>query len=104
MIIEYNNLYTHLVLNTIHHLPLISENHRARIEKYITGIVSKHDSMLYAIYANKEHAHILVSRSPKLPEESLASIIANSSEKFINDNKLCVGKFEWQQSAAAFSV
>ena len=104
MIIEYNNLYTHFVFNTFHHLPLITENNRERIEKYITGIISKHDSMLYAIYANKEHSHILVSRSPKISEEGLASIIANSSEKFINENKLCVGKFEWQQSAAAFSV
>ena len=28
----------------------------------------------------------------------------DSSEKFINDNKLCTVKFSWQKSAAAFSV
>ena len=31
-------------------------------------------------------------------------MIANSSEKFINDNRLCVGIFQWQQSCSAFSV
>jgi REP element-mobilizing transposase RayT len=55
-------------------------------------------------YANPEHVHFLVSRAPQLDEESLATIVANSSEKFINDNHLCVGIFQWQQSCSAFSV
>jgi len=39
-----------------------------------------------------------------MDEECLAAIIANSSERFINDNRLCVGLFLWQQSCSAFSV
>lgn len=104
MKIEYNNLYTHFIFTTLHRLPIISEKHRERIEKYITGIVNNNDSQLYAIYANPEHVHFLVSRSPKLSEETLASIVAESSQRFINQNKLCTGQFAWQESAAAFSV
>jgi len=63
------------------------------IEKYITGIVNNNHCQLYAIYANPEHVHMFVSKSPSLDEESLATIIANSSERFINENKLCVGMF-----------
>jgi len=59
---------------------------------------------LYAIYANPEHVHFLVSRTPKIDEECLATIIADSSERFINDNKLYFGLFQWQQSCSAFSV
>ncbi len=104
MKIEYNNLYTHFIFTTLHRLPLISEKHRERIEKYITGIVNNNDSQLYAIYANPEHVHFLVSRSPKLSEENLASIVAESSQRFINQNKLCDTQFAWQESASAFSV
>jgi len=104
MKIEYNNLYTHFIFITLNRQPLILETHRERIEKYITGIVNHNSSKLYAIYANPEHTHLLVSRSPKLSEESLATVVADSSERFINENKLCLGNFEWQQSAAAFSV
>ncbi|NDV47298.1 IS200/IS605 family transposase [Paludibacter sp. 221] len=104
MKIEYNNLYTHFVFCTYKRLPLIREENRERIEKYITGIVNNNDCQLYAIYANPEHIHFLVSRNPNISEELLASIVENSSEKFINDNKLCVGKFEWQKSCSAFSV
>ncbi len=104
MKIEYNNLYTHFVFITLNRTPIIQEKNRQRIEKYITGIVNNNDSKLYAIYANPEHAHILLSRSPKISEETLATIIAKSSERFINDDKLCNGQFSWQKSAAAFSV
>ena len=95
MKIEYNNLYTHFIFITLNRLPIIQEKNRQRIEKYITGIVNNNDSKLYAIYANPEHAHILLSRSPKLSEEVLATILAESSERFINENKLCVGRFAW---------
>ena len=80
------------------------EKNRIRIEKYITGIVNNNSSKLYAIYANPDHLHFLISRAPTLSEEELVSIIADSSEGFINENKLVSGQFRWQQSASAFSV
>ena len=104
MKVEYNNLYTHFVFTTLNRMPVILEQHRQRIEKYITDIVNNNKCQLYAIYANPEHVHMLISRAPGLDEESLATIIANSSERFINENKLCVGMFLWQQSCSAFSV
>lgn len=104
MKIEYNNLYTHFVLTTFQRLTVIKEENRVRIEKYITGIVNNNSCKLYAIYANPEHVHMLISRSPSISEEDLLTIIALSSEKFINQNNLVKGKFSWQQSASAFSV
>ena len=104
MKIEYNNLYTHFIFSTLHRSPIIEEQHRQRIEKYITGIVNNYDSHLYSIYANPEHVHFLTSRSPKLSEENIATVIAESSQRFINENKLCKSHFEWQNSASAFSV
>lgn len=104
MKIEYNNLYTHFVFITQNRIPMIKSQFRERIEKYITGIVNNLDCKMYAIYANPEHVHFLISRSPSVSEEAIAQVIAKSSSKFINENKLCSGKFSWQQSASAFSV
>jgi putative transposase len=104
MKVEFNNLYTHFVFTTNHREPLITDIHRERIEKYITGIVNNNSCQLYAIYANPEHVHFLVSRAPYIDEEKLAGLIANSSSKFINDNKLCKFHFQWQFSCSAFSV
>jgi len=96
MKIEYKNLYTHFVFTTLHRLPVISEEHRQRIEKYITGIVNHHDCRLYAIYANPEHVHLLVSRVSNMNEEQLANLIAEGSSHFINENKLCMGNFQYR--------
>ncbi len=104
MKIEYNNLYTHFVFSTLKRQALILECNRVRIEKYITGIVNNNSSKLYAIYANPDHVHFLVSRSPSISEEQLATVIADSSERFINKKKLTGNNFLWQRSASAFSV
>ena len=104
MKIEYHNLYTHFILITKDRAPIIPETNRNRIEKYITGVVNNNHSKLYSIYANPEHVHLLISRSPKISEEVFINIVADSSEKFINDNKLIRETFDWQQSASAFSV
>jgi putative transposase len=104
MKIEYHNLYTHFVFTTNGRQPLIPERNRNRIEKYITGIINNNGSRLYAIYANLDHMHFLISRSPSLSEEYIATKVSQSSENFINENKLSYFNFKWQQSASAFSV
>jgi len=104
MKIEYDNLYIHYVFTTFGRQRIIPEKNRERIEKYITGIIKNNGSRLYAIYANPEHVHFLVSRSPSVSDEELATVVADSSESFINENNLATGNFRWQQTASAFSV
>jgi REP element-mobilizing transposase RayT len=104
MKIEYNNIYIHFVFTTFNRTKIILEKNRDRIEKYITGIVNNKGCHLYRIYANPEHVHLLVSLDPKIDPESLVTVVGDSSERFINENKLCSGYFNWQQSCSAFSV
>ena len=104
MKIDYSSLHTHFIFTTKDRLPLIPEQHRERIEKYISGIVKNSECKMCAIYANPEHMHMVVSRSPAISEEQLATVVAESSTKFINENRLCKVPFEWQESASAFSV
>ena len=104
MEILYHNLYTHFVFITQERHPAIASHHRERIEKYITGVINNGRCKLYAVYANPDHVHFLVSRDPSVSEGELAALVASASEKFINSNNLCNGKFYWQTSCSAFSV
>lgn len=104
MQIDYNNLYVHFILITKDRHPFIKEKSRERIEKYITGIVNNSGSKLYAIYANPEHIHLLVSKNPKISEEELITKVADSTRNFIIKENLCQGNFLWQDSASVFSV
>jgi REP element-mobilizing transposase RayT len=69
-------------------LPIIPEKYRERIEKFITGVIKNYNCKLYAIYANPEHVHFLVSRAPNISEEYLAEIIADSSKNLIGKIQL----------------
>ena len=82
MKIEYHNLYTHFILITQNRIPFIPEKNRDRIEKYISGVINN-NSRLYSIYANPEHILFLVSRSPRLSEEVLATRAADSSSNLL---------------------
>jgi REP element-mobilizing transposase RayT len=104
MEVAYNNLYTHFIFTTEDRQPIISAKNRVRIEKYINGIITQHECKMYAIYANPEHVHILVSCSPSVSEQQLAKWIRDGTESFINSNNLCYGRFRWQTTGAAFSV
>ncbi len=101
---EYNNLYVHYVLTVKEREPLIDAMHRKRIEKYITGIIRRYKCRLYSIYANPEHIHILVSKSPEISDNELISRVASSTEEFINREKLLKRPFKWQETFSAFSV
>lgn len=83
MKIEYHNLYIHFILITKDRIPSIPDTDRNRIEKYITWVICNNHPKLYSIYANPEH--FLVSRIPKLSEDVLINIVADSTEKFINE-------------------
>ena len=104
MKIEYYSLYTHFIFITLNRLPLIPVKNRQRIEKYITGVVNHLNCKMCAIYANPEHVHYLVARTPEMDEERLAGIIEASTNQFINENRLSLGRFQWQDTCTAFSV
>ena len=104
MEVRFNNLFTHFVFTVEDRQPIIKEKNRERIEKYITGIVNNHECKLYAIYANPDHVHFLVSRCPKMNEHRLAGLVAEGAETFINTNHLRSGRFRWQTTCSAFSV
>ncbi len=88
----------------MHREKMINEDFRERLEKYITGIVNNNNCQLYAIYANPNHLHFLVSLAPDISIQNLSKIVSDSSERLINNNKLCKFHFEWQKSCSAFSV
>jgi hypothetical protein len=48
--------------------------------------------------------HFILSKDSSLSEDQIATIIADASAAFINQNSLSKGVFAWQQSCSAFSV
>ncbi|PTN05309.1 IS200/IS605 family transposase [Mangrovibacterium marinum] len=101
------NTYTQLIVQIVFAVygkqNLIAEKHRERLEKYICGTITNKKSKPLAIYCNPDHTHILVGINPSTSVSDLARDIKANSSRWINEERLVVGKFGWQEGFGAFS-
>ncbi len=99
----YTQIYVQIVFAVQGRQNLISKKIREKLEKYICGIVSNKKSKPIAIYCNPDHTHILIGLHPSVSISDMARDIKANSSKWINEQKLIIGKFSWQQGFGAFT-
>ncbi len=99
----YTQIYVHIVFAVQGRQNLIKEKNREPLEKYICGIVSNKKSKPLAIYCNPDHTHILIGLHPSVSVSDMARDIKANSSKWINEQKLILGKFSWQEGFGAFT-
>jgi len=99
----YTQIYVQIVFAVQGRQNLISEGIREQVEKYICGIVSNKKSKPIAIYCNPDHLHILIGLHPSISVSDMTRDIKASSSKWMNEEKMIIGKFKWQEGFGAFS-
>lgn len=100
----YTQLYIHYVFAVQNRLCLIHKKWQNDLYKYINGITEQQGHKLYIINGMPDHIHILISMTPKQSPSDLIYHIKRSSSLWINQNKLSLGKFSWQDGFGAFSL
>jgi putative transposase len=100
----YTQLYIHVVFAVKHRANLISKNWKDNLYQYITGIVKNKNQKLMIINGVSDHVHILLGIKPDCKLSDLVRDIKANSSKWVNENRLVPGKFEWQTGFGAFSV
>ncbi|PIY08196.1 MAG: transposase [Flexibacter sp. CG_4_10_14_3_um_filter_32_15] len=99
----YTQIHLHLVFAVKYREGLIGKKWKDELYKYITGIIQNNKHKLLIINGMPDHVHILIGFRT---HQSLADLIKNikqSSSLWINERKLCKGKFAWQEGYGAFS-
>jgi putative transposase len=99
----YSQIYIQIVFAVKGRQNLIPEQIRTELHKYITGIVQNRDQKMLSIFCMPDHTHILVGLKPSISISDLVRDIKAGSSKFISDNNLVNGKFNWQEGFGAFS-
>lgn len=99
----YTQLYIQFVFAVQNRISLINESWQTDLYKYMTGIIEQQQHKLFAINGISDHVHILISMNPKQAPSELMFHVKRSSSIWINENKLCPGKFAWQEGFGAFS-
>ncbi|SFT83215.1 REP element-mobilizing transposase RayT [Chryseobacterium formosense] len=100
----YTQIYIQLVFATKGRESKITNLIRDEIEKYICGIFNNKGQKVLAIYANPDHIHIFFSyKNLQITISDLVKIVKIESTNFINEKKLTLNHFAWQQGYGAFS-
>ena len=99
----YTQIYVHYVFAVQNRLSLIQSKWKNDLHKYIAGIVEQQGHKLLQIGGMSDHVHALVSMNPKQSSSDLMFHVKRSSSLWINDNRLVMGKFSWQDGFGAFS-
>ncbi len=99
----YTQIHIHLIFAVKFRQGLINPTWKERLHKYITGIIQKNNHKVLQINSMPDHIHILIGLRPNQSLSSLVQNVKSESTKFINNEKLSLIKFEWQEGFGAFS-
>lgn len=84
-------------------MSLIVPTIESELYKYMTAIITNNGHKVYVVNGMPDHIHILVSMNPKQSASDLMYEVKRSSSLWINERKLVVGKFSWQEGYGVFS-
>ena len=93
----YTQMYVQLVFAVKNREAVLHKNIQPRIFEYISGILTemKHKSII--VNGQPNHVHIFFGLNPSVSVSDTVHGIKRNSSLFINSNKLCLGKFAWQE-------
>jgi putative transposase len=100
------NTYTQISIQAVFAVKgrekLISFKWRNALHEYIAGIIRKEATPL-AVGGWNDHVHIFFGLPPTVSISNLIQKVKANSSRWINEQKMVNGKFQWQQGYGAFS-
>jgi putative transposase len=99
----YTQIHIHFVFAVKFRDGIIQSKWKEDLYKYMSGIIQNNNHKLLAINGMSDHIHILIGLRPAQSISDLMKEVKQSSSKWINQNKLTNGHFEWQEGYSAFS-
>jgi putative transposase len=100
----YTNFLYHFVFSTKNRISLISDNLQQDLYSYIGGIVRGEGGTLLEIGGMSDHVHLLAKLKPTKSVSEMLNRIKSKSSKWMNEEKMKMRKFGWQDGYGALSV
>jgi len=100
----YLKIWIHLVWTTKNRQALLTKKIRPKVFKHIRENAKKKGIYIDFINGYKDHVHCLISLSSEQSIDKILMLLKGESSHWINKEKLCREKFEWQNEYFAVSV
>jgi putative transposase len=99
----YSQINIHCVFAVKERQNIIGPDFRDDLHKYMSGILKLDNAHPLAVGGWKDHVHVFFELHPNSKISDLMRMLKATSSKWINDNRLVSGKFQWQEGYGAFS-
>ncbi|HNW69794.1 MAG TPA: IS200/IS605 family transposase [Bacteroidales bacterium] len=99
----YTQLNMHAVFCVKGRSNCLTQKIRPELHKYISGILTNLGQYSLAVNGYKDHVHIFFEMNPDTSLSDIMQVVKSNSSKWINDNKMVAGKFQWQKGFGGFS-
>eukprot|EP01029_Cantina_marsupialis_P002084 TRINITY_DN118_c0_g1_i3.p2 TRINITY_DN118_c0_g1~~TRINITY_DN118_c0_g1_i3.p2 ORF type:complete len:157 (+),score=25.29 TRINITY_DN118_c0_g1_i3:163-633(+) len=100
---SFTQLYVHLVFAVKHRDAVLKKSVKEKVCRYLSGILREMGHKPIIVNGGVDHVHILIGLNPSLAIADTVRDVKRSSSMFINREKLCIGKFEWQEGYGGFT-
>ena len=98
------NLIYHVVFSTKARKPMIIQEIRDELYRYMGGIVKGEGGILFQIGGMPDHIHMVLKLKPVHRLSEIMQKVKGNSSKWINEQNRLVGRFGWQDGYGAFTV
>jgi putative transposase len=99
----YTQIHIQAVFTVQNRASIIRNKWREDLYRYITGIIQNHEHKLLAINGMPDHVHVLFGMRPTQSLSDLMQAIKGDSSRWVNEQRLAMGRFSWQEGYGAFS-
>lgn len=97
-------IWIHFVWSTKNREPLLTGDIRQKVFQHVRENAKEKEIFLDFIGGYVDHVHCLISLGTNQTVEKIIQLIKGESSFWINKNRLCRGRFEWQDEYFAVSV
>ena len=99
----FTQLYVQMVFAVKNRDAILNKNIRQRVFEYMSGILREMQHKSIIVNGVSNHVHIFIGLNPSKSISDTVHDLKRSSSLFINKERLCKGKFSWQEGYGAFT-
>lgn len=99
----YSQVSIHCVFAVKGRDNIITKNFRDELHRFMSGVLKNDNAYPLAVGGWLDHVHVFFELPMTVTIADLMRMLKASSSKWINDNRLVKGKFQWQEGYGAFS-
>lgn len=99
----YHQVYLQVIFAVKYREAKLQKAWRSDVFGVIGNLINETNCKTIIINGFEDHVHCLIGLRPVVSISELMKIVKSKSSKYINDNALTPGRFEWQEGYGVFS-